>query len=192
MRNWNVQRAILPSFESPMPIIQPETTALPVNFTQPFIPSQQHQLLLQQQHHHHQQQLLLLQQQQQQNTLSSASALPAQQSMYYPPFKIPPQKGDTNEKSDFLKYLSQINQFRDIYDKNGMSYQSDLNVRGIEGSYYGELELIRYIYLKNAFLPLSPFIGMGNGRFLEIFCFIYMFRGGLFTLHLLHFIYTNI
>lgn len=28
-------------------------------------------------------------------------------------------KGETNLKSDFVKYLSEINQFRDIYDKNG-------------------------------------------------------------------------
>lgn len=128
MRNWNIQRAILPPFELPTPIIQPTTENLPINFAQNLIPSQH--LLLQQQQH-----------QQQHNTsgtLLSSSALPAQQSIYYPPFKIPPQKGDTNEKSDFLKYLSQINQFRDIYDKNGMSdstYQSDLNVKGIEGSY---------------------------------------------------------
>lgn len=122
MRNWNVQRAILPSFESSMPILQPVTEILPINFTQqqPFIPSQQ------------------LQQQNTSSTLLSSSALPAQQSIYYPPFKIPPQKGETNLKSDFVKYLSQINQFRDIYDKNGMSdstYQSDLSVKGIEGSY---------------------------------------------------------
>lgn len=30
-------------------------------------------------------------------------------------------KGETNLKSDFVKYLSEINQFRDTYDKNGMS-----------------------------------------------------------------------
>lgn len=136
MRNWNLQRAILPSFESPMPILQPVTEILPINFTQQqtFIPSQ-----------HQQQQI---QQPNISSTLLSSSALPAQQSIYYPPFKIPPQKGETNLKSDFVKYLSQINQFRDIYDKNGMSdstYQSDLSVKGIEGSYYRRiLELIRY------------------------------------------------
>lgn len=126
MRNWNIQRAILPSFESSMPILHPVTEILPINFTQQqtFIPSQQ------------------LQQQNISSTLLSSSALPAQQSIYYPPnaipFKVPPQKGETNLKSDFVKYLSQINQFRDIYDKNGMSdstYQSDLSVKGIEGSY---------------------------------------------------------
>lgn len=135
MRNWNIQRAILPSFESSMPILQPVTEILPINFTQrqTFIPSQQ------------------LQQPNISSTLLSSSsalpalpALPAQQSIYYPPFKIPPQKGETNLKSDFVKYLSQINQFRDIYDKNGMSdstYQSDLSVKGIEGSYYIRIEV---------------------------------------------------
>ncbi len=129
MRNWNIQRAILPSFESPMSILQPVTEILPINFTQQqtFIPPQQQ-----------------LQQQNISSTLLSSSALPAQQSIYYPPFKIPPQKGETNLKSDFVKYLSQINQFRDIYDKNGMSdstYQSDLSVKGIEGSYYIRIEV---------------------------------------------------
>lgn len=132
MRNWNIQRAIMPSFESSMPILQPVTEILPINFTQQqtFIPSQQ------------------LQQPNISSTLLSSSsalpALPAQQSIYYPPFKIPPQKGETNLKSDFVKYLSQINQFRDIYDKNGMSdstYQSDLSVKGIEGSYYIRIEV---------------------------------------------------
>lgn len=128
MRNWNIQRAILPSFESSMPILQPVTEILPIHFTQQqtFIPSQQ------------------LQQQNISSTLLSSSALPAQQSIYYPPFKIPPQKGETNLKSDFVKYLSQINQFRDIYDKNGMSdstYQSDLSVKGMEGWYYIRTEV---------------------------------------------------
>lgn len=137
MRNWNIQRAILPSFESSMPILQPVTEILPINFTQQqtFIPSQQQQ----QQQLHQQHQLQLQQQQNISSTLLSSSALPAQQSIYYPPFKIPPQKGETNLKSDFVKYLSQINQFRDIYDKNGTSdstYQSDLSVKGIEGSYF--------------------------------------------------------
>lgn len=128
MRNWNIQRAILPSFESSMPILHPVTEILPIHFAQQqtFIPSQQ------------------LQQQNISSTLLSSSALPTQQSIYYPPFKIPPQKGETNLKSDFVKYLSQINQFRDIYDKNGMSdstYQSDLSVKGIEGWYYIRTEV---------------------------------------------------
>lgn len=63
-----------------------------------------------------------IQQQQQPNEYHQQH--PQQQQYIYqpPPFAPLHQlKGETNLKSDFVKYLSEINQFRDIYDKNGIA-----------------------------------------------------------------------
>lgn len=84
-----------------------------------------------------------IQQQHQQNEYHQQHP---QQYIYQPPPFTPLHqlKGETNLKSDFVKYLSEINQFRDIYDKNGTAdstryTSSTYPSADLKGSIYKEI-----------------------------------------------------
>lgn len=121
MRNWNPHRSILqPPQSQTLSQLQPTASQLNVPIytssssfppPSPFAASTSPYPLY----------ASIIQQQHQPNEYHPQQQQQQQQYIYQPPPFTPLHqlKGETNLKSDFVKYLSEINQFRDIYDKNG-------------------------------------------------------------------------